>query len=64
MKRAKKRFVVRFKNDLGSNQLGTFTKKDKAEHEIEMLKARDRNDIVQGYQDLHTTYWIEEIVIY
>lgn len=64
MARAKKRFVVRFKNDLGSNQLGTFTKRVKAEDEIEMLKVRDRNDISQGYQDLHTTYWIEEIVVY
>ena len=64
MKRAKKRYVIHFENINGKGKYGQFTKREKAEYEIEMNQLRDNNDIAQGYANLQNKYWIEEIVIY
>lgn len=64
MKRAKKRYTVKFENINGKGCLGTFTKLEKAEHEIKMNQLSDKNDIMNGYIDLQNRYWIEEITIY
>ena len=65
MKRAKKRYNVMLRNDLGTwRKMGQFTKTVKAEDFIESCKMSDRKEIVQGYKDLHNEYKIEEITIY
>lgn len=65
MKRAKKRYNVMLRNDLGTwRKMGQFTKTVKAEDFIESCKISDRKEIVQGYKDLHNEYKIEEITIY
>lgn len=65
MKRAKKRYNVMLRNDLGTwRKMGQFTKAVKAEDFIESCKMSDRKEIVQGYKDLHNEYKIEEITIY
>lgn len=65
MKRAKKRYNVMLRNDLGTwRKMGQFTNTVKAEDFIESCKMSDRKEIVQGYKDLHNEYKIEEITIY
>lgn len=64
MKRAKKRYVIHVENVNGKYQYGQFTKREKAEREIEMNQLSDKKDIMYGYQNLQTKYWIEEITVY
>lgn len=65
MARAKKRFVVMLKNDLGDwRKIDIYTKLDKAQHSVEMSKLHDRNEIMYGYKDLHNEYRIDQIIVY
>ena len=64
MKKAKKRFVVNFKNDLGCGTLGTFKKLEMAQRTVSLNERIDKMDISEGYVDLHAEYWIEEVVVY
>lgn len=65
MKRAKKRYNVMLRNDLGTwRKMGQFTKIAKAEDFMNGLINSDKKDIMNGYKDLHNEYKIEEITIY
>lgn len=64
MARAKKRYVVKFENINGKGDFGTFTRMDKAERQMKSIERMNKRDIAEGYADLHTRCWIEEITVY
>lgn len=63
MKRAKRRYVVRFENIYGKGDFGTFTNLNKAEKQMQSIERMNARDVAEGYEDSKTRCWIEEITV-
>lgn len=62
--RAKKRYTIKFTNDLGSGEFGTFKNFQKAQEEMESIMRHDRYEVSIGYKDLHMRCEIVESIVY